>query len=72
MTRLVTVLLIASCGPTASPHLERRSSDFQSNCNSSADCAHDVDGCRYCIAAHCSCTLPAEPTVPVDGGIDAK
>jgi hypothetical protein len=64
-------LLLAGC-PTAPPKdASLRDAHFQTICQSSSECTHNSNGCNYCYQGACSCSLPAEPTLPIDGGVDA-
>jgi hypothetical protein len=58
---LPTLLLtMAACGPTPAAAPSRKARLITS-CSSSAECAHESNGCTYCYHGQCSCTLPAEP-----------
>lgn len=69
MLQLVLVL-VAACAPSAGPRKAR----LVTSCSSSAECAHDSNGCIYCFGGVCSCVLPAEPrdAEPRDAGVDSS
>lgn len=66
MHRLLLVLTM--CSPPTPRDAAPRAAELVTKCSSSAECAHDSNGCTYCYAGQCSCTLPAEP---LDAGIDS-
>jgi len=56
MRRIVLLFALVACGTPPT-----RKARLVDHCSSSADCKSESNGCNYCYANKCSCTLPADP-----------